>query len=241
MKITDTTPSKSHHGHEHGGRCAAGFTLLELVLAVGITATLFAALAAVFANTLHARERSGEVAQAAWLRTRCLNQMRTDLYHMAAPDGRLAQGVTGKKLEEDARRRDSLVFDSAVNRVHADVFGSDLVRVAYVLDDAEENDDADTLKLIRQVWRNPLSPSTEEPEERLLLDAVESMAIDYFDGSNWVVSWDTELQDNALPRAIRITLEQHAGDHTVTLATVIPIPVMQREQISQEGRGGTSG
>ena len=73
----------------------------------------------------------------------------------------------------------------------------------------------------------------EEPRggvsEELISSAVESLRLQYYDGENWMPSWDSREQDNRLPQAVAIELELAPEDReqTRTFETVVSIAIKQ--------------
>ena len=69
--------------------------------------------------------------------------------------------------------------------------------------------------LVRRVWHNiaPLNPNLDvtQPqnpdEEEVICRGVESFAVRYYDGTEWLDSWDSTQEDNQIPAALEITLE----------------------------------
>ncbi len=71
-------------------------------------------------------------------------------------------------------------------------------------------------QLVRRVSRNLLSEQQVEPDVEVLCRGVSSFSIQYSTGSEWVDSWDSTQEDNDLPAAVQITLELDRPNATGT-------------------------
>jgi prepilin-type N-terminal cleavage/methylation domain-containing protein len=66
--------------------------------------------------------------------------------------------------------------------------------------------------LVRRVWHNVQTlnqnfDQTNPDQEEVICRGVESFTVQYFDGYEWLDSWDSTQSDNQLPVAVQITLE----------------------------------
>jgi hypothetical protein len=60
---------------------------------------------------------------------------------------------------------------------------------------------------VRRVTTNLLSEVQQVPEDEVLCRNVGQFTLMYFDGTDWVNSWDSTQYDNAMPSAVQMTLE----------------------------------
>ncbi|HOJ40614.1 MAG TPA: type II secretion system protein GspJ, partial [bacterium] len=77
-----------------------------------------------------------------------------------------------------------------------------IVKVEYLLSEEPEP------KLLRRLTVNLLSPEEPEPIEELLCQPVSSFTLRYFDGSQWLETWDSTTRGDCLPVAVEITIER---------------------------------
>jgi prepilin-type N-terminal cleavage/methylation domain-containing protein len=79
------------------------------------------------------------------------------------------------------------------------------LRVAY----AVRVTDAGTRVLVRQVQRNLLADveTGEADDESVVCRGVRTFQLRYFDGTQWLDTWDSSQTGNALPMAVEVTLE----------------------------------
>ena len=59
----------------------------------------------------------------------------------------------------------------------------------------------------------------EDPEPERVLEGVQSFQVGYFDGDEWLESWNSEVQPEPIPEAIRVRIEFE------------PVPVADKNQI----------
>jgi len=190
-----------------------GFTLLEMIVATAIMAVLAGSLYA----TLHVAFRARRSATTAVEKTRAadlaLAFMGADLESACVPTGILAGGFLGEpSTGAEGQPVDGLLLHTIAPGGVADEGVGDLRQVEFV---CEENDDGDGvgLVLLRRVTTNLLAPTTPEPDEEVLCRNVFTLALRYFDGIDWLDTWDSTMQDNQLPAAVEVTLElQYPGD-----------------------------
>jgi prepilin-type N-terminal cleavage/methylation domain-containing protein len=89
------------------------------------------------------------------------------------------------------------------------VGGGEVRRVAITaLPDPNAADgNPNSLMVVRRVTENLLAPVEQPPMDEVLCRGVRSFRLRYFDGTQWVDSWDsTEYQDE-LPPAVEVTIE----------------------------------
>jgi type II secretion system protein J len=214
----NTSPRKGQPTRPYGIRLnrdrrpvsgASAFTLIEVLAALVIAGVLFTALLSALRGVLGLRERADAEATSDIVVQQCLRALDADVTCAVPPGGGLATVFLGEMTEEKDIRRDRLEFCTATNSPRVGVFGGDIVKVVYEVVDSEDDNG---WELVRAVYRNLLSTSTEEPEESVLLRSVRSLELSYFDGASWVASWDASLQDNAIPEAVRVRIETGEGD-----------------------------
>jgi len=209
----------------HDTGITARFTLLELLVALVITAVLAAAVLGVLRGLTDVRDQAAYRAQQDVLRQHCCNMLGADLRNMTTPGSNPAGTVTGECVETSGVRTDFLAFPTIANATRAGTFGGDMVRVEYELVSA---DASDAKVLVRRMFSNLLTADEEDPEERVLLPGAQSLAFAYWQSDQWVDSWDSSLQDNQLPGAVSVLLEwtpDPTRDVTDRIEIVVPLLV----------------
>lgn len=225
------------------------FTLLELLAGIAVMSILVAGVCGVLPACFRLRNRVSDLLEAPLPRQYLVEVLRRDLLAAVPPGGVLAAGLTGEYEEEDSETRlDTIEFVTAAGRLDADEPWGDLMKVEYYLEEAEDEED---YELVRVVTRNLLayeedSEDEEDQDEEVLLTGVRSLEITYYDGEDWQDSWDSQGQDGTLPVAVKVLIEFVADDSeadengeedTQSLELVVPCVVQVRPSATEEGEG----
>ncbi len=218
------TSNRQQHGTV---RCGA-FTLLEILAAVSMSATVLAALVSVSFGTVRLRERRARRFEDRFVVDYAVRQLRDDLTGIVVPAGLLAGPMLGEPDESGAVRLDRLEFFSTSLPAASDAPWGDIAFVSYYLEEAE---DGVAYTLVRAIDRNLLAEVAEEPEEDVLLAAVDSLEISYFDGETWVDSWDSTTVENELPRAISVRLELAQVEEAETAPAPVELTIEVLPQV----------
>ncbi|HXG62032.1 MAG TPA: prepilin-type N-terminal cleavage/methylation domain-containing protein [Planctomycetota bacterium] len=180
-----------------------GFTLLELLLALSISAVVLGAAYALFraGRSLSSRaEALAEISQAA---RAVLRRLEGDLRAAVRPSRAFDAGFRGTKGGTEALRRDRLEFVTATEAVPG---GIDLGAVSYWI--IEEGTGAGRRGLVRE-RRAALTAETVEagrPENvEEVAPEVVGLGFRYFDEGEWREEWDSAAVGK-LPRAVEATL-----------------------------------
>jgi prepilin-type N-terminal cleavage/methylation domain-containing protein len=198
----------------------AGFSLLELILAMSVVVALSAALYASMSVAIRAK-RSAEAAvmpvRSAAVAAEVVAQ---DLESVLPPTGVLAGAFVGAA--------DTLDFycvgeDAAPAAGRTDPLAEGIRHVQLAL-----RTDTTPATLVRRVDRNVLTTVQQDPVEEVLCRNVVAFAARYFDGSAWTDTWDsTATTNNALPTAVELTLtvrrDPTNADSTFHVVRVIPL------------------
>jgi prepilin-type N-terminal cleavage/methylation domain-containing protein len=184
-------------------RHARGFTLLEMLVAIAmvaiITASLYSALYVGF-RAQRSATRAVEPARAATLTLQLLEQ---DLEGAMSPTGILA----GQFLGTDSQGldgADGLAFYSSANVPIAGESGADTRHVEFIV--AAALDDAQPA-LYRRVTSNLLPSNAPLIREQVLCRNVKAFSLRYFDGTQWLESWDSTGQGDLLPLGVEVQIE----------------------------------
>ncbi len=197
-----------------------GFTLLEVMIALGIFAVLAAATFAslqAFVNTRDAIERSNlelaKIQKAMWI-------IGNDLQHLVArnirdPYGDHIYALTNRREYELEFTRQGWSNPRFKTR-------SELQRVAYQVgryDDDGERYGEDTQQLLRYYWRVLDQVEDSEPKKQVLLDDIESFEVGFrglYAADEPVQEWPIDPKDNdfdsnfpedRMPSAIFVSIE----------------------------------
>jgi type II secretion system protein J len=214
---------------------ANGFTLIEVILAIGIAALVLVAANAVFFSALRLRQATQEAVDKQTPVDQTLSVMQRDLQCVVTP----TNGTT-KVLSGDFRV--GSVTPSGVNGPAAiEMFTAngdlsdkqpwgDIERVTYELRDPANGPNAQGKDLIRTVTRNIMSIATPEVEDQWMMSGVQSITFSCYDGVQWWSTWDTTGLTSAntnLPVAVKVDI-QPVGNQLSPIEMIVPIDAVSR-------------
>lgn len=181
-----------------------GFTLLEMLVALAMMSVLAASLYASLHIGFRARERAEAALEPVRAVGLAMELLRRDIASALPPTGVLAGAMLGEDRTADLSRgdTDSLVFHTASG--DADEHVCDVRKVEFAV--TESDDGAGPYALVRRVTTNLLAPEAPAPDEEVLCRSVRAFNLRYFDGADWLDSWDSSQQGNALPVAVEVTV-----------------------------------
>ncbi len=225
-----------------------GFTLIEIMLAMAVSAIVLAGIGGVFYSALRLREHTAAAIDEALPLQQAMTVLRRDLKGSLPPGGTVALAgdfrieAQGGGVSENFRLH---FYTSSAVINDATPFG-DIQEVLYELRDPEDRSQSPLGKeLYRSINRNPLTTSTAEPTVQWLVGNVQSLGFSAYDGSDWRDSWDTSAGDTNLPTAIRIRIALASADKSIAnvqqpFTMVIPLMVQSRtNDASTSTTGGT--
>jgi len=212
----------------------AAFTLIEMILAVGVAAIVLVAINAVLFAALHLRNATQAAVEEATPVDLAVTIMRRDLQCAVPPE---PNGVlTGDfKVGNVASLGTSLPVSAevytATGVLRADEPWGDIQRVTYSLRDDPNRKDTGK-NLVRSVTRNLLTTTTPDITDQTLLRGVASLRFSCFDGTQWLDTWDTTdtttLNTN-LPVAVRVQIQMAANNrNALPIEILVPIDSQSR-------------
>lgn len=184
-------------------RRRSGFTLVELLAASAMLAALAGSLYACLHVAFRARRTALESTEATRRLTMTMSLLDADIRPAVVPNGILAGSFYGASQSELGQTADSLDFYSAASADLARTGTGDVRRVELLCEDQPKG----LLTLKRLVTSNLLSPIEQAPYEEILCRDVRTFRLRYFDGTEWLESWDSSAYENTLPLAVEVTLE----------------------------------
>lgn len=181
------------------------FTLLELLVATGMTAILAGSLYATLHIAFRARRSALSaveyVRKAEW----ALELIRGDIESTVVPRGILAGAFVGEDAADSTGRpSDVLMLHCTADASRATEGTGDIRMVEFA---CSADADGEGMILLRRVTLHLLATKVEEPAEEALCRGVRSFNLRYFDGTEWLDGWDAGMQGNELPLAMEVTLE----------------------------------
>lgn len=178
-----------------------GFTLIEVLLALMIFATLSVAANQIFRNVIASDQQTEEVGNALKNLQRTLIIMDSDFRQMLARQYRNG----GDESEQTLLEFGDDLLDSESQGIRFVRGGwinpqqlfprGEIVKVGYRIQDE---------KLERIRWMYPDDSSAVEPAVMPLMEGVKSISFEVKGDDSWLKSWDTPL---VMPSAIRVVLD----------------------------------
>ena len=223
---------------------SSGFTLLEITLALAVSAIALAGIGGVFYSGLRLRERTVAMLDESAPLQQALAVLRRDLHGAVPPGGVWALPDDfiiqpgGGGLGQEYRLQ--FFTSTQVIAGNDNAPWGDRKQVVYELRPPTEPTRTSGKDLVRSVTRNLLG-TIAEPEEQRLLRNVQSLEFAGFDGASWPTSWDTTQGNTNLPTAVRVRL-QLGADNPANLRNQQPfemvIPLVSQSRTNQTQSGG---
>jgi general secretion pathway protein J len=221
---------------------SAGFTLIEMLLALAVSAIVLAGIGGVFYSAIRLRERTAALVDASAPLYQALSFVRRDLQGVMPPGGVMAGDFKLGTISSDLVQGYGLQFSTTTGIIRDDAPWGDIQDVVYELRDPTERNYTGGKDLIRSITRNLLPTTTQDATEQWLMGNVQSLEVAGFDGNEWRESWDSSLGDTNLPVAVRLRI-QLAADNPADNATrqpiemIIPLGIQSRTNTVQTTEG----
>ena len=191
----------------YAGLLSRGFTLMELLLAMGTSAIVLAAIGSVFYSAIRLRERTTSALEKAPPLYQACDLLRRDLRGALPPGGLLAGDFKAEAAGAGLGPNYWVQFSTTTGKPDPATPWGDVQEVVYQLQPSRRRSASGGMELVRSVSRNLLTTSTLDLEDELVLENVESFEVNCFDGYEWRTVWDTSLTETNLPLAVRIRIE----------------------------------
>jgi type II secretion system protein J len=206
------------------------FTLIEMILAVGIAALVLVTISTVLFSALNLREATVETVDAASPVDSAVNFLKRDLECCVTPTNgttKILSGTfrVGTITSTGVSEPVAIEMFTATGAIADNAPWADIQRVTYELKNPTERG-AVGQDLYRSVWRNLLSVSTPQVEDQFILSGVSSIKFSCYDGAIWNDTWDTTSltsTDTNLPLAVRVTIQMAGNAAAQPIELVVPI------------------
>lgn len=189
-----------------GRRGRAGFTLIEVLLAVGIFAIVLASINTVFYSAVRLRQRTVAALDESLPVNQALAFLRRDLQSALPPGGVLATSFRIGEVGTGLAQGSGLEIFTTRGVLSDNEPWGDVEKVIYELVNPAEGTRIPGKDLMRMVTRNLLSTGDDEFDEQRLLRGVERLEFAGYNGTEWRDTWDTALGDVGAPTAVRVRL-----------------------------------
>ncbi|HEY5344712.1 MAG TPA: type II secretion system protein GspJ [Verrucomicrobiae bacterium] len=212
------------------------FTLIEMILAIGVAAIVLIAVNAVFFASLHLRDDTSDMVDAATPIDATATFLKRDLQCVVTPTN-----GTSKVLSGGFRVGDGITSDGVSDPVAIEMFTAtgalsdsqpwgDIQRVTYELKNSTVAN-ANGRDLYRSILRNLLSSTTPVVDDQLMMSGVTSVKFSCYDGAVWQDAWDTTSAtavNTNLPLAVRVTIQMAGNANAQPVELVVPIDSVSR-------------
>lgn len=182
------------------------FTLLELILALAIGATLAAALYASFNTAIRARKTALNAVEPLRYVSIAADIIARDVGSTTYASGTFSSTFIGIHQAGQTGDNDGVQFHSigADEPLRDEPLADGIRRVEYVV-----RTDLNPPALVRHITRNlqPANGNEANIQEEIICRDVKSFSLRYYDGLSWVESWDSTQYDDIIPVAVAMTLE----------------------------------
>ena len=215
----------------------AAFTLIEMILAIGVAAIVLIAANAVFFTALHLRDATSDAVDASSPIDQSLTLLRRDLQCAVTPKvngvlsgdfkiGNVTSTGISDPVSAEIYTADGALSDKAP--------WGDIQRVTYELKNSTTG--VAGKDLYRSVTRNLLTTATPDVEDQLMIRGVDSVQFSAYDGVQWNDTWDTTDTTSAntnLPVAVRVNIQlTGSGKNSSPIEILVPIDSQSRTNVS---------
>jgi len=204
---------------------SSAFTLMEVMLALAVSAIVLAAIGGVFYSAVRLRERTTATLDEAAPMHQALTLLRRDLQGAMPPGGTMTgdfkSGLTGSGMAQGI----GLQFFTSTGVLNDNALWGDMQEVTYELREPAQRTKTAGKDLVRGVSRNLLATTEQEWDEQWLMGNVQSLEFACYDGADWRDSWDTSMGNTNLPSAVRVRILL-AGDNTANVRNVQPFEMI---------------
>ncbi|WP_432799591.1 type II secretion system protein GspJ [Poriferisphaera sp. WC338] len=182
------------------------FTFMEMLLSMAIVGVLVASTYTSFSAAHKADRKMREVSQNTQVLHRALGVIEKDLKGVVTPTGVLRGDFVGEDFGQfDGADSDYVLFHRTATTVGTSRSGkADIEQIEYLL--VDDPDDGGAYQLVRQVSSNLLAMEEEEPVVEVVCEGVRHLGFRYYDGYEWLETWDTSGNGQVLPVAVEVSL-----------------------------------
>ena len=210
----------------------SGFTLIELMVAMGMTAVIALSLFGTLRIAFKAQANAEANVEPGRTIDLAMDLLRTDFQNAISPNAAAAASTSttttttttatpqylagpfnGSQAPDDRGHpsADVVFCTTADGPLHPNPTGTldptgdgDIRQVELTVITLPGTQDH---VLVRRVIGNLLGTQQVDPDDEVVLRGVSSFTVEYSDGTTWLPSWASVDQDNTIPTAVRVTIE----------------------------------
>ena len=206
------------------------FTLIEMILAIGVAAIVLITITGVLFATLKLRQATEDVVSAQAPLDQTMPYLRRDLQCVVTPTNGTSKFLSGSfKLGDltspGVAGNVQVEMFTATGALSPDAPWGDIQRVTYELRSPGAGAGQD---LYRSVTRNLLAQSTPQVADQLMMSGVESIKFSGYDGSTWQNTWDTSALTSVntnLPLAVRVEIQLAGNNSSLADPVTLVVPI----------------
>ncbi|UCD53683.1 MAG: prepilin-type N-terminal cleavage/methylation domain-containing protein [Phycisphaerales bacterium] len=188
-------------------RQSAGFTLLELLVAMSLMVVVAASLYTALHTGFTARRSALAAVEPTSQALNAIELLKQDVIGVIPVDGALAESFIGTSSRNgEGKDADSVAFYTTQVYGDEDELVGGVGKIELELQE-DTDEDRENYRLVRKITRNLLSPRDVDPEEQVLCRNVTSLNLRYFDGDSWLDTWDSTADANSLPVAMEVEIQ----------------------------------
>ncbi len=194
-------------GHRRLRVACAAFTLIEVLLAVGISAIVLAAINVVFFGAVRLREGAAAATKMTLPLDNLVSVMKRDLRGIMPYSGNsvlvglMASDTTAVGMSQPVALE---IYTSTGQVVPGSPYG-EIQRIDYALQDPTNRMAPPGRDIVRHVSRNLLAVTPEAPVPQHLISGVQTLQFSYYDGTNWATTWSSTLSNT--PIAVKVHID----------------------------------
>ena len=212
------------------------FTLIEMILAVGVAAIVLITANTLLYTGLHLRNSTSDQVDAAAPLDSAVTFIRRDLQCCVTPTN-----GTSKVLSGSFRAGNGIMSGGSSEPVAIEMYTAtgalsgtepwgEIQRVTYELKTSTLGA-AEGKDLYRSVTRNLLASGTPVVTEQLMLSGVDNLKFSCYDGALWQDMWDTSSSSSVntnLPLAVKVEIQLAGNPNLEPVQIVVPLDCVAR-------------
>ena len=217
---------------------------MEVMFATMAFALILLVMQMTFSGVLGQRNRMQKRVDQQAVLSQAMSIMKRDLENMIVTGGLMAEGLICTEMGSPDMPNDQLDFYSTTGVVSDQFPWGDVQKIGYLLGvDPMQTVTTNLGQTLMRLSLNtlPLEANEEPPVETLMLDNVRSMQFEFFDGLQWLQTWDSNVNEPAVPLAVRAIVEAFTDNPNPTRRQTriweILVPILTIKPPSEEEEG----
>ena len=216
----------------HRGRRA--FTLIELVLALGIAGIVLTAVNSVFFAAIKLRNSTIRVAEQTAPVEHAMDVVKRDIAGIVPP-GDLAGAMGTDATMIGVNQALVLEFFTTSGVLQDDAPWGDVQKIDYWLQEPTNRNTGVGKDLMRGVTRNLLPSTPVAPEAHKLLSGIDTFRFSFFDGTNWNDVWQVANSNTPVAMKAFFTFTTPKGGSPISppIQFIVPVLIESSTNLSQ--------